>query len=256
MGFPGHWAPNDLLFYRGDQFPERYKRGAFIAFHGSTNRAPYPQAGYFVCFVPFQDGAPTGEWEVFADGFPGVEPIVNTSDAQYRPVGLAEGPDGSLYITESRQGKIWRVLFIGNRNAFGAGQLAPMEARKAAAHLRTPDELEDDLQKDLARGEKLYNTFCGTCHQADGRGAAGRFPPLTPNQWVRGAEERLIRIVLEGMQGEIEVDGTLYNSVMPPHGFLKDEEIATILTYIRTNFGNTAGSIGEAEVRAVRNRQR
>ncbi len=255
MGFPGHWAPNDLLFYRGDQFPERYRRGAFIAFHGSTNRAPYPQAGYFVCFVPFENGAPTGEWEVFADGFPGVDPIVNTSDARYRPVGLAEGPDGSLYITESRRGKIWRVLFNGDRKGFGAEQLAPMEARKSASHLRTPDEVEDDLQKDLARGEKLYNTFCGTCHQADGRGATGRFPPLTPNDWVSGDQEGLIRIVLEGMQGEIEVGGEIYNSVMPPHGFLKDEEIATILTYIRSNFGNTAGSIGEAEVRAVRNRQ-
>ena len=71
MGFPGHWAPNDLLFYEGDQFPEHYKHGAFIAFHGSTNRSPYPQAGYFVCFVPFVNGKPTGEWEVFADGFAG-----------------------------------------------------------------------------------------------------------------------------------------------------------------------------------------
>ena len=61
MGFPGHWAPNDLLFYQGDQFPDHYKNGAFIAFHGSTNRGPYPQAGYFVCFVPFKNGEPTGD---------------------------------------------------------------------------------------------------------------------------------------------------------------------------------------------------
>jgi glucose/arabinose dehydrogenase len=52
MDFPGHWGPNDLVFYQGDQFPARYKNGAFIAFHGSTNRGPYPQAGYFICFVP------------------------------------------------------------------------------------------------------------------------------------------------------------------------------------------------------------
>jgi len=92
MAFPGHWAPNDLLFYTGDQFPEHYKNGAFIAFHGSTNRSPYPQAGYFVCFVPFANGKPTGEWEVFADGFAVVDPIVNVSDAKYRPMGLAMGP--------------------------------------------------------------------------------------------------------------------------------------------------------------------
>ncbi|NNE76358.1 MAG: cytochrome C, partial [Pricia sp.] len=78
IGFPGHWAPNDLLFYQGDQFPERYKNGAFITFHGSTNRAPYPQSGYFVGFVPFKNGEPSGDFEVFADGFAEVDPIVNT----------------------------------------------------------------------------------------------------------------------------------------------------------------------------------
>jgi glucose/arabinose dehydrogenase len=69
IGFPGHFSPNDLLFYNGDQFPSRYNNGAFIAFHGSTIRAPYPQAGYFVAFVPFSGGKPSGPWEVFADGF-------------------------------------------------------------------------------------------------------------------------------------------------------------------------------------------
>ena len=114
MGFPGHWAPMDVLFYQGNQFPERYRQGAFIAFHGSTDRSPYPQAGYIVCFVPFEDGQPTGEWEVFADGFAGVDTVVNTSDAVYRPMGLATGPDGSLYISESNKGKIWRVMYKGD----------------------------------------------------------------------------------------------------------------------------------------------
>ncbi|MDX1666255.1 MAG: PQQ-dependent sugar dehydrogenase [Saprospiraceae bacterium] len=253
MGFPGHWAPNDLLFYRGDQFPERYKNGAFIAFHGSTNRAPYPQAGYFVCFAPFEKGAPTGAWEVFADGFAGVSPIVNTRDAEYRPVGLAEGPDGSLYITESNQGKIWRVMYKGDPKQFGESQLAQMEQRKSAAHIRTPHEIEDDLQKDLAQSLKLYNTYCGTCHQQDGRGAPGRFPPLTATDWVSGDKERLIKIVLNGMQGEVEVEGTTYNSIMPSHQYLSDEEIATILTYIRQNFGNEAGEVSAEEVKMVRN---
>ncbi len=81
VGFPGHFAPNDLVFYEGDQFPERYRHGAFIAFHGSTIRMPYSQAGYIVAFVPFSGGAPSGPWEVFADGFSGVDPIVNTNDA-------------------------------------------------------------------------------------------------------------------------------------------------------------------------------
>lgn len=252
MGFPGHWAPNDLLFYKGDQFPERYKYGAFIAFHGSTNRAPYPQSGYFVCFVPFKNGLPTGEWEVFADGFPVVDPIVNTRDAHHRPVGLAEGPDGSLYITESKKGKIWRVMFKGDGMRFGQDQLKSMENRKGLAHIRTPDEVKDDLQRDLDSGQKAYNTFCGNCHQQDGMGAIGRFPTLAQTDWVTGDKNKLIDVVLNGIQGEIEVNGEIYNGVMPAHQFLRDTEIAEILTYIRQSFGNNEDSISALEVQRVR----
>jgi len=113
MAFPGHWAPNDLLFYDGSQFPQRYRNGAFIAFHGSWNRAPLPQQGYKVVFVPFDGETPSGEYEVFADGFKGVETLENPSDAAYRPVGLAVGPDGSLYISDSQKGRIWRVMYKG-----------------------------------------------------------------------------------------------------------------------------------------------
>jgi mono/diheme cytochrome c family protein len=252
LGFPGHWAPNDLLFYKGDQFPERYKNGAFIAFHGSTNRTPYPQAGYFVGFIPFYDGKPTGEWEVFADGFAGVDTIVNTSDALHRPMGLATGPDGSLYITDSRKGKIWRVMYKGDRENFDARQLAGMEARKSLPHIKTPDEVEDNLQKNLAKDQKLYNTFCGTCHQQNGKGARGRMPPLAGTDWVTGDKERLIGIALNGLQGAIDVNGESYNSVMPPHNYLSDDDLATILTYIRTSFGNQASAVSAEEVKAVR----
>jgi glucose/arabinose dehydrogenase len=111
--FPGHWAPNDLLFYHGNQFPAKYKNGAFIAFHGSWNRAPLKQGGYFVAFVPFKDGKPSGPFEVFAEGFAGGKDIKNPADALARPTGLAEGPDGSLYITDSVKGKVWRVIYTG-----------------------------------------------------------------------------------------------------------------------------------------------
>ncbi|HEU5146306.1 MAG TPA: PQQ-dependent sugar dehydrogenase [Chryseosolibacter sp.] len=252
MGFPGHWAPNDLLFYDGDQFPERYRNGAFIAFHGSTNRAPYPQAGYFVAFVPFKDGNATGEWEVFADGFAGVDTIVNTSDAKYRPVGLATGPDGSLYISDSRKGKIWRVMYKGDKNAFASNHLAAMEQHKSLPHIKNPHEVNDDLQRHLPRDQKLYNTFCGTCHQRNGKGARGRMPPLVGTDWVTGNKQRLITVVLNGLQGPLEINGESYNSVMPPHRFLKDDEIATILTYIRGSWGNQASAVSEDEVRRVR----
>jgi glucose/arabinose dehydrogenase len=111
MGFPGHWAPNDLIFYSGDQFPERYRGGAFIAFHGSWNRAPLPQGGYNVTFVPFGEIEPSGDYEIFADGFAGQKPLMERSSATYRPTGLAEGPDGSLYISDSVNGRLWRVMY-------------------------------------------------------------------------------------------------------------------------------------------------
>jgi glucose/arabinose dehydrogenase len=111
MAFPGHIAPNDLLFYTGNMFPEKYKNGAFIAFHGSWNRAPEPQLGYFVAFVPFDGTNPSGDWEVFAEGFAGLSPVTSTRDAQHRPCGLAQGPDGSLYVVDSIKGKIWRIFY-------------------------------------------------------------------------------------------------------------------------------------------------
>ncbi|MBT8266278.1 MAG: PQQ-dependent sugar dehydrogenase [Bacteroidia bacterium] len=146
MGLPAHWAPNDLLFYTGDQFPDRYKNGAFIAFHGSTNRTPYPQSGYVVGFIPFKKGQPSGEMEIFADGFAGKDVLKRMQDAKYRPMGLAQGPDGSLYISESKQGKIWRVLFQGDKSNFGMAQLAEMESRRSTkSYLKTPVEKVDDL---------------------------------------------------------------------------------------------------------------
>lgn len=104
VAFPGHWAPDDLEFYTGEQFPEHYRGGAFIAFHGSWNRAPRPQAGYVVAFVAAEGDGFASQWDVFADGF---------QDQDARPVGVAMGPDGSLYIVDSTEGRIWRVLYQG-----------------------------------------------------------------------------------------------------------------------------------------------
>lgn len=112
--YPAHWAPVDLIFYDGTQFPSRYRGGAFIAFHGSWNRAPLPQAGSNVTFQPFADGKPSGKFEVFADGFAGkTPPPMNPDEAVARADGVAEAPDGSLYIGESQKGKIWHVFYHG-----------------------------------------------------------------------------------------------------------------------------------------------
>ncbi len=111
IGFPAHWAPNDLVFYTGTQFPERYRGGAFIAFHGSWNRGPQNQDGFCIVFVPMKDGVPSGEWEIFADDFEGLEPVISTRDARFRPSGLAVAPDGALYIGEDATGRLWRVTY-------------------------------------------------------------------------------------------------------------------------------------------------
>ena len=109
LTFPAHVAPNDLLFYNGDQFPEKYKNGAFVAFHGSWNRAPQEQEGYYVVFIPFKNKRPTGEWEVFADGFKGTDTIFSPNDALHRPVGLAQTKTGSLLVSDSVKGTIWEI---------------------------------------------------------------------------------------------------------------------------------------------------
>ena len=254
MGFPGHWAPMDLLFYKGHQFPERYNNGAFIAFHGSTDRSPYPQAGYIVCFVPFTNNNVTGNWEVFADGFTGIDTVVNTSDARYRPMGLAEGPDGSLYITESNKGKIWRVMYKGDKNKFGQTQLAELEKRKSRTYIKTPDEVKDNMGKggDMA-GLILYNSYCVACHQRDGKGDNNRYPPLLGSEWIAHSTDTLINIILNGLQKEITVNGKTYNGVMPAHGgFLDDHAVASIATYVKMKFNKEKINITSAEVNKIR----
>lgn len=109
--YPGHLAPDGLLFYTGNQFPAKYKNGAFIAFHGSWNRAPEPQAGYFVVFQPFVNGKPSGKWEVFADGFAGTAEDKAKGQAMHRPCGLAQGPDGSLYVSDDSKGSIYKITY-------------------------------------------------------------------------------------------------------------------------------------------------
>jgi len=108
VAFPAHLAPNDLLFYTGDMFPKRYKNGAFIVFHGQS---PQLKKGYFVAFIPFENGKPSGDWEIFADNFAGMDLENPTGPFQYRPAGLAQGPDGSLYVSDDLKGAIFRIIY-------------------------------------------------------------------------------------------------------------------------------------------------
>ena len=115
IGLPAHWAPNAMAFSTGDSFPESfpedYRSGAYVAFHGSWNRTPV-QAGYNVVWIPFEDGQPTGSWSVFADGFAGGQ-ITSASQADFRPTGVAVAPDGAVYVSDSLRGRIWKIIWIG-----------------------------------------------------------------------------------------------------------------------------------------------
>jgi len=103
----------------------------------------------------------------------------------------------------------------------------------------------------LAEGEKVYKTYCLTCHMADGGGVPNMNPPLIKTTYVLGSKEKLIQIVLNGMSRQ-EIDGETYNNIMPPFNFLKNKEIADVLTYIRRSFGNNAGPVSEADVKSAR----
>jgi mono/diheme cytochrome c family protein len=104
----------------------------------------------------------------------------------------------------------------------------------------------------LERGRAIYTTYCLACHQADGSGVPGLNPPLIKTKWVLGDKKQLITILLKGMDEPIEVDGEEYSNVMASHAFLKDQEVADVLNYVRNSFGNKATGLTAAEVKAVR----
>ncbi len=112
--FPGHHAPNDLIFIQGEHFPDRYHGGALVALHGSWNRSDERgQQGFRVAFIPADGDSFTDAVETFADGFKGADVITSPREARHRPTGLAQGPHGTLYISDPVKGKIWRVLYKG-----------------------------------------------------------------------------------------------------------------------------------------------
>ena len=143
-------------------------------------------------------------------------------------------------------------------SACGGSQQTENEGSEQATQspsTEQPEETADATQPAASEnplGEKIYKQYCFACHQMDGNGVPGTFPPITETEWVNGDKERLITLVINGMEGPIEVKGETYNSVMTPHGFLSDEEIAAVLTYVRSNFGNNSSAVTVEEVQQVR----
>ena len=108
-------------------------------------------------------------------------------------------------------------------------------------------------KEQLPDGKQVYATSCAACHQATGEGVAGVFPPLAGSEWVTGDEAKLARIILHGVTGPIEVAGETFNGMMPPWGpTMKDADIAAVLTYVRSAWGNKAAPVTAAKVAAIR----
>jgi mono/diheme cytochrome c family protein len=163
------------VVYNGAQFPAAWRGGAFIAFHGSWNRAPGPQGGYALVFQPLANGKAAGGYVVFADGFAGAEKAPGR--AAHRPSGLAVGPDGALYVSDDVKGRIWRITHLGEGAPTAiAAAPAPAPVQLAAsiplASLAPPP---GSSPEQLALGEKIYRGqaaggTCMGCHGSDGAG--------------------------------------------------------------------------------------
>ncbi|MBE7170676.1 MAG: cytochrome c [Williamsia sp.] len=104
----------------------------------------------------------------------------------------------------------------------------------------------------VAKGKVVYTTYCLSCHQADGGGVPNMNPPLIKTSYVLGDKTRLINILLKGLNDEIEINGATYSNPMPAHDFLKDDDIANVLSFVRSSFGNKASPVTAAEVKKLR----
>ena len=137
------------------------------------------------------------------------------------------------------------------------GACSPSENQEAtdpstAVKPEAPEAAPVEMSQLAQQGEAVYGQYCVACHQTDGQGMSGAFPPLTQTKWVEGEKAELIGVILNGLQGPITVKGEEYNNVMASHDFLSDEDIAAVLTYVRQSFGNNVSEVTPEEVANVR----
>ncbi|HPE75190.1 MAG TPA: cytochrome c [Draconibacterium sp.] len=115
-----------------------------------------------------------------------------------------------------------------------------------------PEKAETNIMANHP-GKKVYESACLVCHMRNGSGVPGMHPPLTKSEFVNGDPDKLISIILKGLSGKMEIQGEIYNSIMPPQAHLSDQQIADVLTFIRGSFGNSSGEILPEQVQKVRN---
>jgi len=235
--FPAHWAPNDVVIYTGSQFPKAYQGGAFIAFHGSWNRAPFPQGGYNLVFQPLAGSKAAGPYVIFADGFAGAHK--EPGQAAHRPSGLAVGPDGALYVTDDQNGRIWRITYVGGDPAAKLQTVSAVSppVGKPAATAPQPPEGTHKNAGTAGLGEQVFSgqvggAACGGCHGSDGKGTP-LGPDLTAGKWTwsDGSVAGIQKIIKAGVPNPKN-----YRGPMPPMGGgqLSDEQLAAVAAYVHS----------------------
>jgi glucose/arabinose dehydrogenase/mono/diheme cytochrome c family protein len=253
--FPAHWAPNAMALYDKQQFPAHYRHGVFIAFHGSWNRAPYPQGGYNVVFQALASDHASGKCEIFADGFAGA--VKSPDAAAHRPSGVAVGPEGSLYVSDDVRGRIYRIVYRGGTGGANntpkftpcpdasapAGQISVADAEPpegthpnagatAAASLPVPNGATQEM---VALGDRIFHGQVGgaTCTGCHGAGGAGTplGPDLTDSKWLwgDGSYSGIAKTITSGVPQPKE-----YRSPMPPMGGaqLTAEQVSALAAYV------------------------
>jgi mono/diheme cytochrome c family protein len=245
--FPAHWAPNDLLMYYGHEFPSHYYGGAFIAFHGSWNRAPFAQAGFNIVFQPLIGGKASTNCEIFADGFVGA--VKDRTKADHRPTGLALGPDGALYIADDVKGRIYRVIYRGGEGTAAAvatpcpavdaspgpvlvDDSKPPENNQANADNKGPPAVPAQATLTMVYGgDRIYHSAaCAGCHGADGGGSAlGPSLRAKTYTWTDGSFLEIRKIIAAGVPQPKN-----YRSAMPAMGgsTFSPDELSAVSAYV------------------------
>ena len=251
--FAAHWAPNAMVRYDQGQFPVRYRNGMFIAFHGSWDRAPYPQQGYNVVFQPLDGDHASGPCEIFADGFAGA--VRSPEQAAHRPSGLAVGPDGALYVSDDTRGRIYRIVYRGGSGDGRAKVVAcpsltapagevresaakppegthPDAGRAAAGTLPVPEGATREM---VALGERIYHGQVGSAPCTGCHGSSGQGTPLGPALdgkkwlWSDGSFPGIAKVITDGVAQPKQ-----YRSPMPPLGGaqLTPDQVQAVAAYI------------------------